>query len=234
MCESKNDLSKEKLKKKEIIFISKKTIKPEQKENPVKFIVKKNLLFNIQNTSKSSNKKDSIEGKWSKEEHDNFLKGLEIYGTNWKQFNNLIKFRTLSQVRSHAQKFYIKMKSCKNENLGINFTLNSIRNINDMVNQIKITNKNYDVVNIFKCLENEYNSLKKNKKIIIKKNIKNINKYNNENNFNNIKENDINKNNIDLEKNFLLNVIKEKHIIDYNGGENGLLESNEELNLDEE
>ena len=37
------------------------------------------------------------------------------------------------------------MKLCKNEHLGINFTLNSIKNFNDMISQIKTVNNNYNI-----------------------------------------------------------------------------------------
>ena len=36
------------------------------------------------------------------------------------------------------------MKSCKDENLGIDFTLKSVKNIKDMINQIKSKCANYD------------------------------------------------------------------------------------------
>ena len=57
------------------------------------------------------------EGRWTEEERDNFIKGLILYDTNWKKINSLIPSRTYTQVRSHAQKFYQRMKSCKDENL---------------------------------------------------------------------------------------------------------------------
>ena len=41
------------------------------------------------------------------------------------------------QTRSHAQKFYQKLKMCKDDELSIDFTLDSINNIKDMINQIK-------------------------------------------------------------------------------------------------
>ena len=237
MRESKDHLLEEKLKENNNSFISKKIINSNsqnQKENPVKFTIKKALLFKIELSSKSSNKRDTSEGRWSKEEHDLFLKGLGIYGPKWKKFKNLIKSRTLTQVRSHAQKFYLKMKSCKNENLGINFTLNSIRNINDMINQIKNINKNNDIVNIFELLDNEYNNYEKNKKINIKKNVRNVNEHEDEIKFNTIKENDKNENNFNVDKNFLLNIMKEKFIFGNSIDENDLLSSNKELSLDEE
>ena len=45
--------------------------------------------------------------------------------------------RTTAQIRSHGQKFFNKMKTCKDDYLGIDFTFESIKNIRDMINQIK-------------------------------------------------------------------------------------------------
>ena len=236
MNERKNDLLEEKIIKNKINFISKKTIKEnlsKQKENPVKFIIKKPLLFNVENKTKNKIEKNTIDGRWGKDEHDIFLKGLGIYGTNWKKFKDIIKSRTLTQVRSHAQKYFLKMKSIKNENLGIDFTLNSIKNMNDIINQIKMKDKNLDIVNILKNLDNEYSIFEKNKKVNIKKNIQIAPEYDNENKFNNIIENDKNENIIDLETNFKINFMKRNFIFDDSTEENKLFDNNNELSLDE-
>ncbi|CAN0048702.1 unnamed protein product, partial [Heterosigma akashiwo] len=54
-------------------------------------------------------------GTWSKEEHSAFLEGLEKYGKGkWKQISKLISSRNLcrnsNQVRSHAQKYFLKKR----------------------------------------------------------------------------------------------------------------------------
>ena len=237
MSEEKHNLLDENHKIKNQIFISKKIFRIDnykKKESLGKFIIKKPLLFNVENTLNFTNKKKSNGGKWSNDEHDKFLYGLELYGIKWKKFKNLIKTRTLLQIRSHAQKFYLKMKLCKNEDLGINFTLNSIRNFNDMIKQIKSINNDYKIVNIFKYLNNEYeNSQEKYKKKTINVNIRNINIHDNVNKINedveNIRGNNINnieENIIDcMDNNFFLNNIL---------GINEILNYEEELSLDED
>ena len=85
---------------------------------------------------------------------------------------NFIENRTPIQVRSHAQKFYRKMKVCKDERLGIDFTSNSVLNIRDMINQIK--NNNYNIINIFKYLSNKFDNREKSRENIIKRKNKNI------------------------------------------------------------
>ena len=69
-----------------------------------------------------------------------------------EEVKTMIGARTSIQVRSHAQKFYYKMKTCKDGKLGIDLTSNSICNIRDMISQIKNNNSNYNINDIFKYL----------------------------------------------------------------------------------
>ncbi|KAK1934151.1 Protein REVEILLE 1 [Phytophthora citrophthora] len=49
-------------------------------------------------------------GRWNSEEHQWFLKGLEMFqGPAWGEIARLIGTRTSTQVRTHAQKFFTKM-----------------------------------------------------------------------------------------------------------------------------
>ena len=121
------------------------------------------------------------EGRWEKEENNQFIQGIVLYGSNWKKVNTLIRTRSTVQVRSHAQKFFKKMKSYKNDKFGIDFTLDSINNINDMINQIKLNNPNYDIIDIFMKLL--YKSKIKHK---FKRSIKNNKLNNNKNEINNL------------------------------------------------
>ena len=78
------------------------------------------------------------EGRWTKEEHSKFLKGILEYGNEWKMVQKIIKTRSSTQARSHAQKFFLKIKKIiKNEKLSINpdnllkFIFNSDENFNE-------------------------------------------------------------------------------------------------------
>ena len=117
-------------------------------------------------------------GRWSYEEQIKFIDALSKYGTNWKQINKVINTRSLPQIRSHAQKFFNRLKLCKNEELGIDFTKNEIKNIKDMINHIKLINSNYDVNKILLYLskniinnidEQEYKTIDNNHNNIINK-----------------------------------------------------------------
>ena len=194
------------------MFISKKLFAPKMfklKDSQVRFITKKNFYFKIEDTNeckkKSSDNIIANEGRWSKEEHEKFLEGIVLYGINWKKVKTLIGTRTSIQVRSHAQKFFYKMKTCKDEILGIDFTLNSICNIRDMINQIKNNNSQYNIINVFKYLTYKCNNLEKLRKKIAIKDRKSFdykkNELNNPPNIINLKENNFN---ID-KSNFLFN-----------------------------
>lgn len=60
-----------------------------------------------QNPKKNNLK--STNGRWTKTEHDRFMKGLERYGRDWVSVQKIVKTRSLTQVRSHAQKVFLKM-----------------------------------------------------------------------------------------------------------------------------
>ena len=49
-------------------------------------------------------------GRWSEEEHKRFLEGILTYGNEWKKVQNVIKTRSSTQARSHAQKFFLRIK----------------------------------------------------------------------------------------------------------------------------
>jgi len=53
-------------------------------------------------------------GRWGNEEHELFLRGLELYGKGWKKIANLIKTRTVVQIRTHAQKYFQKLAKAQN------------------------------------------------------------------------------------------------------------------------
>ena len=93
-------------------------------------------------------------GRWTLKEHIEFLKGIEKYGKDFSKIK--INSRSHSQIISHAQKFFEKLKNVKDEQLGINFTSDSIKNIKDMIVHIKSVNVEYDVINVLLYLSEKY------------------------------------------------------------------------------
>ena len=130
-------------------------------EIPINLLGKKIVHFSIEKESNSNKKlltqktkEDNLnEGRWSYIEQTKFIEALAKDGLNWKKMRNSIKTRSLPQIRSHTQKFFKRLKNCKIKELGIDFTSNAIRSINDMINHIKSVNSKYDIAKIFVFLE---------------------------------------------------------------------------------
>ena len=49
-------------------------------------------------------------GRWTEEEHEIFLEGLQMHGKQWKTIATMIGTRTVVQVRTHAQKYFQKLE----------------------------------------------------------------------------------------------------------------------------
>jgi SHAQKYF class myb-like DNA-binding protein len=56
-------------------------------------------------------------GRWTREEHEMFLKALNEYGREWKKVAKKIKTRSSAQIRSHAQKYFQKLAKEKRAGL---------------------------------------------------------------------------------------------------------------------
>ena len=146
---------------------------------PTKFLTIKIVPFRINNNKNKNNnskmRKDSKKGRWTLKEHIEFLNGIAKYGNDLSKIK--INTRNSNQIRSHAQKFFKKLKKVNDEQLGINFTPNYIKTFKDMVNHIKFVNHNYDIANVFLYLSEKYE--KKKVKLNYKKIYINHNQENN-------------------------------------------------------
>jgi SHAQKYF class myb-like DNA-binding protein len=63
-------------------------------------------------------KKAYKQGRWTQEEHKKFIEAMYLFGNEWKRVQEHIKSRSSTQARSHAQKFFIRLKKTfqSNEN----------------------------------------------------------------------------------------------------------------------
>jgi len=50
----------------------------------------------------------SNKGKWTQSEHEQFLKGLNMYGNDWHKISSIVTTRTFTQIKTHAQKYHAK------------------------------------------------------------------------------------------------------------------------------
>ena len=63
--------------------------------------------------SSPKNKKESnssLQGRWTNEEHKLFVEGIRLFKRDWRSIENHIGTRTCSQIRSHAQKYYMRLE----------------------------------------------------------------------------------------------------------------------------
>lgn len=47
---------------------------------------------------------------WSDDEHDKFLEALHMFGRDWKKIEDYVGSKTVIQIRSHAQKYFLKIQ----------------------------------------------------------------------------------------------------------------------------
>ena len=52
----------------------------------------------------------SLQGRWTNEEHRLFLEGIRLFKRDWRSIERHIGTRTCSQIRSHAQKYYMRIE----------------------------------------------------------------------------------------------------------------------------
>ena len=151
-------------------------------------------------------KKNTKEGRWDETEHFKFVEALNKYGNDWKEVQEHVGSRSSSQVRSHAQKFFLKLKTFKDESLGLDLTSNDIKNFSDIINKIKEYEQEKKCNNILFIINRKLfdGNLKYYNNIIFQNNYKNILLEINKT----IKERDDNVNSNNKEKEY--NIKKEK------------------------
>ncbi|PIA38708.1 hypothetical protein AQUCO_02700135v1 [Aquilegia coerulea] len=47
---------------------------------------------------------------WTDEEHDKFLEALHLFGRDWKRIEDYVGSKSVIQIRSHAQKYFLKIQ----------------------------------------------------------------------------------------------------------------------------
>ena len=90
---------------------------------------------NKKNVPNGQNKKEcSFEtGRWKLDEHQRFVEAIIKYGNDWKQVQKCVKTRSSTQARSHAQKFFIKIKKAKLLSFNLDLSKTSIKMFHDLI-----------------------------------------------------------------------------------------------------
>jgi len=169
------------------------------KKKMLKTSKKKNLINKINENISNRN------GYWYEFEHKKFIEALYLCDREWLKIKLYIKDTIYVQIRSHAQKFYNKLKSFKDEELGVDFTSLHVKSLKDIVNIVKDkeliskTKRNLFYIISEKIsfgknpFKNEINSKNcKPKNVNINNNFVNTNDYNNNTNYINNKNDNLN------------------------------------------
>ena len=173
------------------VILKQKNEKNQNKKSKIK------LNNNIINSNESY-----ISGRWKKDEHQRFIEAIIKYGNNWSLVQKFVGTRSSTQARSHAQKFFEKLKRNKVLKFNLDFSKNSLKKLQDSVEEMS----NGDI----KKMIHQLNSITYEKNNNSKKKINCINSCNNKekyqsklksNNFNNDFNCDNDINNFDFKYN---------------------------------
>ena len=136
-------------------------------------------------------------GRWKEDEHKRFIEAIIKYGNDWKQVQKHVKTRSSTQARSHAQKFFVKIKKAKLLNFKFDPTKASIKLFHELIQDSNP--EDYEkIISTLTTIAFERNVTKKRKKNDHHKNNSNLtNDITNLQNNNTINQ-EVNDNNIQL------------------------------------
>ena len=172
--ECKSDTKEELPTKQQIKFISIKQVIPQ-----VNLLQKK---INLKRKDYTVDSENSNSGRWTKEEQYLFAEAVLKYGNDWKSIQSHVSSRNITQVRSHAQKFLMKLKESNhliNKGLDVNLSWTKI------INYLNKTLTYNELKEVLFSVEQTgakqlRNSKSKNLKKIHKQSKKNSSKFNND------------------------------------------------------
>jgi SHAQKYF class myb-like DNA-binding protein len=75
-------------------------------------------------------------GRWQPDEHQRFIEAIMKYGNEWKQVQKYVGTRSSTQARSHAQKFFVKIKNSNLFDYDFNFSKNSIKTLHNLAHSL--------------------------------------------------------------------------------------------------
>lgn len=76
-------------------------------------------------------------GRWTEEEHRRFIEAIIKYGNNWKSVQAHVSTRSSAQARSHAQKFFYKIKSNNFTDLKLDLSKTTIQTLHELANTLE-------------------------------------------------------------------------------------------------
>jgi len=85
--------------------------------------------------------KNTNEGRWSYEEHIKFIESFVNYGKKWELIQKYIGTRSCRQIRSHAQKFLLRLKGLNTDKFCFDLRKSNVQSLSDVINLIAKSNK---------------------------------------------------------------------------------------------
>lgn len=64
----------------------------------------------LEEMARSEEDNSGKEGRWTGEEHRKFVEAYQAVGRDWKRIQEAVGTRSLQQVRSHGQKYFLKLQ----------------------------------------------------------------------------------------------------------------------------
>ena len=97
-----------------------------------------NYEIQLNISSKEPEKKEVTfqSGKWTDEEHEKFIEGILNYGNEWKKVQQIIKTRSSTQARSHAQKFFLRIKKLMKNSEDRNNIYSNDKGLEKIISQV--------------------------------------------------------------------------------------------------
>ena len=194
----------------------------------------------------SLNNKNYSAGRWKSDEHQRFIDAIIKYGNNWRQVQKCVGTRSSTQTRSHAQKFFEKLKRSqlfKREKY--DFSKNSLKILHDIMKNLP-DNEYEQTLKALHSLSYEKNQNSENEKNE-NENENNNNLNGNYNNCNEKNNYDVNNNNFNNEENLKCikfynqrycflennnnNLYNNEDYLFYNNSNHGNINSNNNYNL---
>jgi len=96
-------------------------------------------------------------GRWQPEEHKRFIEAIFKYGNEWKLVQKYVGTRSSTQARSHAQKFFVKMKRANVLNFNIDISKNSIKTLHELANSLN-SDEYFEAIKSLNCVAFEKKS----------------------------------------------------------------------------
>ena len=136
---TKNIFDMKKITRKKRTLSSEKILNPNQDIKDV--CPKKDLFRTFKYTYWDDPNKNSNGGRWSYEEHIRFIESFVNHGKNWIIIQKHIGTRSAGQIRSHAQKFFLRLKELIANKFGFSLSKHNIKSLLDLINLIGMSNK---------------------------------------------------------------------------------------------